>query len=106
MTVLKTGVEISTDGDWTWRLGFSTGDQPIPESEVLFNILAPGVMDEHLTAGFTKDLAGGNRALNLSLMRAFSNSVQGPNPLEAPGAQEIRLTMDQWELEVSYSWGM
>jgi hypothetical protein len=31
--------------------------------------------------------------------RALSNSVTGPNPLEAPGRQTISLSMDEWDLE-------
>lgn len=107
MMTYKLGLQWSTGGDWTWRFGASTGDQPIPSSEVLFNILAPGVMEEHFTIGFTKMLGSGARAFNLALMYAPSTSVRGVNPLEAPipGQQEIELEMDQLELEVSYSWG-
>ncbi len=107
MMTYKAGLQIATAGDWTWRFGFSTGDQPIPPSEVLFNILAPGVMEEHVTVGFTKMIGSGGRSLNLALMYAPSSSVRGVNPLEAPfpGQQEIELEMDQWELEIEYSWG-
>ncbi len=106
MMIYKAGVQIATAGDWTWRFGFATGDQPIQPSEVLFNILAPGVMEEHITAGFTKKMGSG-RALNMALMHAPSSSVRGVNPLEAPipGQQEIELEMDQWELEIGFSWG-
>jgi long-chain fatty acid transport protein len=103
MEVIKVAYQW-TIGDWTWRLGASTTDQPIPESEVLFNILAPGVMEDHYTVGFTRTMASGNE-LSFSLMHAPSVSVSGPNPLEAPGAQSIELQMDQWDLEIGYSWG-
>jgi long-chain fatty acid transport protein len=109
MTTYKAGAQWAPPGSsWTWRFGFSTGDQPIPSSEVLFNILAPGVIEDHATLGFTKELAGGHRAVSFALMRAFSHSVSGPNPLDAPtieGQQQIELQMDQWEAEVAYSWG-
>ena len=103
MEIIKVGYQWET-GDWTWRLGGSTTDQPIPPSEVLFNILAPGVMEEHYTFGFTKAMASGNE-FNFSLMHAPAVSVSGPNPLEAPGAQTIELEMDQWDIEIGYSWG-
>jgi len=105
ITVYKTGILWETDNDWTWRFGFSTTDQPIPDSEVLFNILAPGVVEEHYTFGFTRDLSSGHRALSLSLMYAPSVTVSGPNPLEVPGLQTIDLEMKQWDLEIGYSWG-
>ena len=103
MTVVKAGLQWG-GGPWTWRVGFSTGDQPIPESEMLFNILAPGVMEEHITFGFTRELSD-NRAINLALMHAPSVSISGPNPLEVPGLQTIELEMDQWDLEFGFSWG-
>ena len=103
MSVIKAGYQWGTGQPWTWRVGFSTGDQPIPPSEVFFNILAPGVMEEHFTAGFSRAMGGGE--LNLSFMYAPSVSVSGPNPLEAPGAQTIGLEMEQFDLEIGYSWG-
>ncbi len=104
MTVLKAGLQWGSE-DWTWRLGYSTTDQPIPGTEVLFNILAPGVVEDHITVGFTRNL-GSNRAFSVSLMHAPAVSVSGPNPLEAPGAQTIEIEMDQWDLEIGYSWGI
>jgi long-chain fatty acid transport protein len=104
MTTYKAGVQIAGANGWTWRFGASTGDQPIPETEVLFNILAPGVMEEHFTVGFTKELRSG-RKVNFALMHAPSVTVSGPNPLEVPGFQTIDLEMDQWEVELGYSWG-
>ncbi len=102
MTVYKLGYQWATANDWTWRVGYSTGNQPIPSSEVMFNILAPGVMEDHFTAGFTKEL-GESNAVNFSAMYAPSKSVKGANPLD-PGGQTIELKMHQFELEASYSW--
>ncbi len=104
MTTVKLGFQYAPGGAWTWRFGYSTGDQPIPETEVLFNILAPGVMEDHVTFGFSRQTAPG-KAWNFSLLYAPSSSVTGDNPLEVPGRQQIELEMNQWDLEVSYSWG-
>ena len=43
--------------------------------------------------------------VDLRYQVAFSNSITGPNPLEAPGQQTIELKMDQWLVEVGYSFG-
>jgi len=102
ITVVKLGLQWQSSKEWTWRAGYSIGDQPIPRSEVLFNILAPGVIKEHLTFGATRSF--GNNELKFALMRAFNHSVEGPNALEAPGQQKIRLTMGQWEIAVGYAW--
>jgi long-chain fatty acid transport protein len=101
MTIFKLGLQWQSSPEWTWRAGFSYGEQPIPESEVLFNILAPGVIETHATVGFTRKI-GTNQELDFALMRAFENSVSGPNPLD-PG-ENIELSMDQWEASFGYSW--
>lgn len=104
MTTFKGGVEWRSSDHWAWRAGYSFGEQPIPSTEMLFNILAPGVIEQHLTFGFTRGLGQG-REISIAVMRALSKSVEGPNPLEAPGQQRIDLRMDQWEFEVGYGFG-
>ena len=84
VTVVKAGVQWRAAQDWTLRAGFSSGSNPVPASEVLFNILAPGVIRQHVTAGATKDFGTAWKA-SLAVTRALGNSVTGPNPLEAPG---------------------
>jgi long-chain fatty acid transport protein len=105
MTTLKGGVQLRTGEGWTWRAGYSYGSQPIPQSEVLFNILAPGVQEQHLTFGFTKAIRA-TQEISLAVMRSFSSHVSGANPLEVPGRQTIELKMDQWDFEVSWSFGI
>jgi len=102
MTTYKGGVQLRAGQGWTWRAGYSYGKQPIPASEVLFNILAPGVEEQHATFGFSK-LLGGSQEIGLAVMRAFSHAVTGPNPLEVPGLQTIQLKMDQWDFELCWS---
>lgn len=42
----------------------------------------------------------GTKELNVALVRAFSNTVSGPNPMEAPDTQTIDISMNQWELQI------
>lgn len=106
MTIYKGGFEWAAGNGWTWRAGYSYGEQPISSSEVVFNILAPGVMEDHFTAGFTKKVASGDE-FNVAFMYAPKVTVSGPNMLDYPDpflAQTITLEMSQYELEFSYSW--
>ena len=105
MTTIKGGVQLRAGEGWTWRTGYSYGSQPIPDREVLFNILAPGVIEQHLTAGFSK-VVKGSQEISLAITRAFSKKVTGPNPLEVPGLQAIELKMDQWDFELSWSFSI
>ena len=100
MTTVKFGVQYEATNDWTWRAGYSHGNQPIPESEVFFNILAPGVMEQHFTAGFTKKFDGGRQEINFAAMYAPSKSISGPI---AGGSQTVELEMKQYQLELGWA---
>jgi long-chain fatty acid transport protein len=101
MTVVKLGVELNPDDLTTWRFGYSYGEQPIQGADVLFNILAPGVMEQHFTVGLTKRKPNGG-AWNFSMMYAPTNTVEGVNMFDP--TQTIELEMSQFEFEVSYRW--
>ncbi|MDX1776470.1 MAG: outer membrane protein transport protein, partial [Desulfobulbales bacterium] len=105
MTVFKLGLQWARTEQWTYRFGYSYGEQPIPKSDTLFNILAPGVIEQHATFGLTYTFANGGE-LDFSFMYAFENDVTGPNTLANPESdpQMITLTMDQWEVGIGYSW--
>jgi len=103
MMVYKFGINYSGIDTWTFRGGYSFGKQPIPESEVLFNILAPGVVESHIGVGASKVLNEKGNALHFAFNYAFNNIVSGPNPMEVPGQQTIDLEMKQMEVEVSFS---
>lgn len=104
VTVGRFGAELTPAREWTLRGGFSTAGQPVPASEVLFNILAPGVIQRHVTVGMTRALPGG-KAFHFALVHAFESKVRGANPLEAPGRQTIQLKMHQWEFEMGFTFG-
>jgi long-chain fatty acid transport protein len=103
-TTYKFGIQYAATPEWTLRGGYSHGNQPIQSSEVLFNILAPGIIENHAAIGLSRILPNG-KEIHITVVRAFSKSVSGSNPLEAPGQQQIRLKMNEWEYEVGYSFG-
>ena len=99
MTVYKLGLAWNADDKNTWRFGYSYGDQPIPTSEMLFNIMAPGVMEQHFTIGWTSERASGN-VMSLALMYAPSKKVAGTSTFDP--TQTIELEMSQIDLEFAY----
>ena len=99
MDVFKVGFEWAADENNTWRFGYSYGEQPIPSSEVLFNILAPGVMEQHMTVGWTRRRDNGH-IMSFSFMYAPSKEVSGNNAFDI---QPITLEMSQLEFEFAYS---
>jgi long-chain fatty acid transport protein len=108
-TVYKLGFEYQYSGDLTLRAGYNYGKSPIRGdtlNDVTFNILAPGVVEQHLTLGATWTLA--NKAeLTVSYMHAFSKSVTGPSvtSLLGVGGTET-LKMEQNALGIAYGWKM
>jgi long-chain fatty acid transport protein len=104
VTAYKLGLQWVASPGLTLRAGYAYAKQPIPESEVMFNILAPGVIEQHVTVGETAK-AGDALKINLAIVRALSHSVTGPNPLEVPGKQTIELKMDQWVFDLGLSFG-
>ncbi len=81
--VFKYGVMYSGFCGWDLMAGYSFGQNPISEENVMFNILAPAVIQNHVTFGVSKDIAK-NHEITVAFMYAFENSVIGANPLDAP----------------------
>lgn len=98
MTVYKLGIQWQSSPKWTWRAGISHTKMPMDKDELIFNTLAPAVVENHFTLGFTHKLNRSNE-INFAFMYAPEESLSG-NPT---GEQEVEIEMDQYELE--FSWG-
>jgi len=107
VTVYKLGAIYAYDDKLTLRAGYNHSDQPIPNSETLFNILAPAVVQDHLTFGTTWKFENKSE-LSFSYLHAFENTVNGngsiPPPL--PGGGEVNLKMHQDAVGIAYSWAL
>lgn len=106
MTVFKLGVSYEQSKDLTLRAGISTNRQPIPAGQTFFNILAPGVVENHLTLGGTWTMANKNE-LTVGYMHAFKKTVNGSGSIAGPiggalGGGEANLRMSQDSLGVGY----
>ncbi len=99
--VFKFGAQWQVDDQWMLRAGYSYTDQPIDDSEVLFNILAPAVMEHHITGGVEYKL-NESHTLQLGGMFAPEATQSGPNPFDP--SQKIELKMYQFEVTLGYAW--
>lgn len=124
VSVVKVGAQYRFAA-FKFRAGYSKGDQPIPEEEVLFNILAPAVPEEHFTTGVAYQYSP-RLGIELAAMYAKANPVRGKNPLSNTEAtafdlvlnapsnqtafgiddndQDIAIDMHQWEITVGISY--
>jgi len=103
-TTYKLGAVYNYNQNLTLRAGYNHVDQPIPSDQTLFNVLAPGVVKDHVTLGATWKLANSNE-LSLSYAHAFENKVNGKNSIPAAfGGGESNLKMYQDSIGIAYSW--
>ena len=103
VTAVKLGASYVWNEQLTLRAGYNHSSQPIRSAETMFNILAPGVVQDHLTLGTTWLLE--NKAeLSLAYMHAFENSVNGSGSIPQPYGGEANLKMYQDSLGVAYGW--
>ncbi len=104
VSVLKLGVSHALSDKLTVRAGYSHNTQPIPTSQTMFNILAPGVVQDHLTLGATWTLSDQNE-LTVGFMHAFEQKVDGPGAIPASfGGGDANLHMNQNSLGIAYGW--
>ena len=118
--VWKLGVEYKYSQKLTLRAGYSHTDSPIVGAslaecmagsvncgETTQNILAPAVIEDHVTLGFTYTLASGNE-VTMAYMHALKNDVSGQgfaaDGVTPTGTNTIQ--MYQNSLGIQYSWKM
>jgi long-chain fatty acid transport protein len=105
ISVIKLGGDWKVNDELTLRSGYSYNENPVTSSNVTFNILAPGVIKHHITAGAT--YAFGRQELSASYVHGVSNSVSGESHFVAlgqapPGTRET-ISMHQNSLGLQYS---
>ncbi|NDU86024.1 MAG: long-chain fatty acid transporter [Ferrovum sp.] len=102
INVIKLGVSHVMNSKLTLRAGFNYNTQPIAANQTFFNILAPGIVQNHATLGATYILP--NKAeLTVSYMHAFANNVNGSTSIPTGfGGGNANLSMREDELGVSY----
>ncbi|MBZ0133049.1 MAG: outer membrane protein transport protein [Rhodocyclaceae bacterium] len=102
MTVFKLGLSYAYSQNLTLRGGFSTTNQPISKSQTLFNMLAPGVIENHLTLGATWATSPTSE-WTVSYMHGFSKKVNGSSSISAGfGGGNANLKMYQDSLGIAY----
>ncbi len=102
--VYKLGVIYQHDARLTLRAGYSHTNQPIPASQTLLNILAPGVIEDHLSVGASWQLTP-EQTVTFSYTHAFEEEVKGQNSIPGPfGGGEANLKMSQDILGVAWEY--
>lgn len=111
VTVVKLGASYAVNESLTLRAGYNHTTQPIPRSETLFNILAPGIVQDHLSLGATWAFANKSE-LSIGYTHAFEQSVSGKGVIPSypygagnpPDGGNVKLKMQQDMLGIAYGW--
>ena len=86
---------------WTLRTGYGHSGNPVPRSETLLNILAPGVVSHHLTGGATYTTGSGVE-LTGYVMHAPKQTVRGAGSIPAPyGGGEADISLGETSFGLS-----
>jgi long-chain fatty acid transport protein len=105
ITAEKVGFDFKLSPRLTLRAGFNHSGLPFDASQNLFNILAPAVVQNHLTAGVTRGLGNG-KEINIAYLHAFQNTLNGVNSIpQAFGGGNANLSMYQDSIGISFGWG-
>lgn len=103
--VWKLGVQYAIDERWTVRAGYNRSENPIRPQDVTFNILAPGVMEDHYTLGATYAIDRQSTLTGFAMV-APSVSVSGTSLLVgfgAPPTTSETIRMKEWSLGIAYA---
>ncbi len=94
--VFALGIQYGATERITLRGGYNKSDNPIPDAQTFFSLFAPGLFEDHATAGIGFQAYDSLR-LDLAYYRAFENDGSGPlfsltGPVPGAGVkQEIAL---------------
>ncbi len=100
--VYNFGASWDVNDKWVIRAGMSISNQPTPNPENFLNAMLIGLTEAHYTAGFTRKLNNGHD-LSFSFAYAEEESIEDFNQLDP--MQLVLLTNDEFDFQVSYSWG-
>ena len=106
-TAYKLGVAYRLSGKYTVRAGYDHMNSPIPNNQVLFNMLAPATVQDHLTFGASYRPTR-NVEWSVNYMHAFRKTIRGATAFGPTGAavvgQNAAISMVQNSLGASFGY--
>jgi long-chain fatty acid transport protein len=105
--VYKIGFDYNLAG-YHLRAGWNYGARPFPDDQLTFNLLAPAVVENHLTLGFGTELDGWKlfgwskkASINATYVHAFRELVTGPS---LAGTLEMEMYQHVFDFQYSLNW--
>ena len=105
ISVVKVGAVYRASDTLALRAGYGRAENPVPAGETLLNILAPGVVEDHFTAGASVRLSP-SMELSAHVLHAPKNAVAGSGSIPMAfggGEADIRLAETSVGLALGFS---
>jgi long-chain fatty acid transport protein len=102
VTAVKTGIAYDATENLTLRVGYNYSTQPIPDNQTYFNVLAPAVVQHHVTAGLTWRF-NKNWEASAFYAHAFEQHVNGSGNFFGPPTN-ANLKMSQDSVGIAIGW--
>ncbi len=100
--VISLGVEWRTTKDLTLRAGYSYNTNPIRPADVLLNVLVPGVITNHISAGASYAV-NKNNSVDFAAVYAPENSVSGVGA--GPyGTSDIKIHLSEFQATLGWTY--
>ncbi|WP_374403590.1 OmpP1/FadL family transporter [Niveibacterium sp.] len=104
ISVYKLGASYTLNPAVTLRAGYSHADQPIPADQTLLNIVAPGVVQDHLSLGATWRVSPAGD-LSLGFTHGLKQTVNGSRSIPpAFGGGEANIHLQENIFDIAYGW--
>ena len=106
ITVYKLGANYRVNDSWAVRAGYNFNSQPIPSSQTLFNVLAPGVITQQASIGATYYI-GKEYEISGFYAHGFKQTVSGAIPAaynNGSAAGNSSLSMYQDSVGLAFGW--
>ena len=97
----KFGIEYDASEALTLRAGYSYNNNPIPNTQVTFNVLAPGVVKHHITGGASLKISPNSQ---LDFAAVFVPSAKQTGFTGAVMPQVTTIKMHQFEVTAGYTY--
>jgi long-chain fatty acid transport protein len=102
-TAYKIGLNYDYSDAWSFRIGYNHGDTPIQNDQVLFNMLAPATVEDHITLGASYR-PNRNIEWTANLVHAFENTVSGPTAFGNLPGDDASISMEINTFGVSFAY--
>lgn len=102
VNVYKIGIEYRPNAVWTLRAGYAYSDNPVQSADVMLNILAPGIVQHHITAGATYKVSK-NSSIDFAFVYVPESKVSGTIPAGFGGGT-VDLKMHQFIGQIGWTY--